>query len=165
MAFIKQLYKIEQRIKGLSNEERLAIRQQETKPILQQFHQWLTSTMALPKSPLGKAIHYCLNQWPRLIRYCDAGYLEIDNNSVERAIRPVAIGRKNWLFADTPDGAHTNARFYSLIETCKLHGHESYAYLKYIFKELPRVQTIEGFEALAPWNLVPETLKELARDL
>ena len=165
IAFIKQLYKIEQRIKDSSDEERLAIRQQEAKPILEQFHQWLTSTMALPKSPLGKAINYCLNQWPRLIRYCDAGYLEIDNNSVERAIRPVAIGRKAWLFADTPDGAHTNARFYSLIETCKLHGHEPYAYLKYIFKELPKAQTAEDFEALAPWNLVPETLKELARDL
>ena len=121
--------------------------------------------VVLPKSPLGQAIQYGLNQWSKLIRYCDDGCLEIDNNADERAIRPFACGRRNWLFSDTPEGAHTNARFYSLIETCKLHGHEPYAYPKHIFKELPKAAGLEDYEALLPWNLDPGTLKSAALGL
>ena len=121
--------------------------------------------MALPKSPLGKAIRYTLNQWPRLIRYCNHGFLQIDNNAQEREIRPIAIGKKNWLFASTPEGAHANARLYSIIGTSKAHGHDTYAYLKHIFKELPLADTLEKVEALLPWNVDPEAVKALARDI
>lgn len=134
-------------------------------PILDDFRRWLESQNVLPKSPLGKAIRYTLNQWEKLVRYCDDGRLEIDNNRDERAVRPLAIGRRNYLFADTPQGAHTNARFYSLIETCRLHGHEPYAYLKHIFKELPLAKTVEDYEALLPWGLDADTLRKVSRDV
>lgn len=163
--YFKRLYKIETDSKALSDQERKAIRQEKAKPVLAEFKHWLEEQQpgVLPKSPLGKAINYALNQWPKLIRYCEEGYLEIDNNSDERAIRPLAIGRRNYLFADTPEGAQANARFYSLIETCKLHGHEPYAYLKHIFKELPKAQSVEQIEALLPWNLDVSSVKEIAR--
>ena len=165
IGYIKQLYGIEADGKALSDEERKVLRREKARPILAEFKQWLDEQQpgVLPKSPLGKAIHYALNQWPKLIRYCEEGYLEIDNNSDERAIRPLAIGRRNYLFADTPEGAQANARFYSLIETCKLHGHEPYAYLKHIFKELPKAESVEQFEALLPWNLDVASVKERAR--
>ncbi|MFV0278844.1 MAG: IS66 family transposase [Parahaliea sp.] len=165
IGYIKRLYEIEAYCKTLGDEERKAIRQEKAGPVLAEFKQWLDEQQpaVLPKSPLGKAIRYALNQWPKLMRYCEEGYLEIDNNSDERAIRPLAIGRRNYLFADTPEGAQANARFYSLIETCKLHGHEPYAYLKYIFKELPRAESVEQFEALLPWNLEVTSVREIAR--
>lgn len=167
MQYFKQLYAIETEGKALTDQQRKALRDAKAKPILAEFKQWLDEQQpaVLPKSPLGKAIRYAQNQWPKLIRYCDEGYLEIDNNSDERAIRPLAIGRRNYLFADTPKGAQANARFYSLIETCKLHGHEPYAYLKYLFKELPKAQSVEQYEALLPWNLDVDSVKEMARSV
>lgn len=165
IGYFKRLYEIEAECRDCSDRERYEIRQAKSVPVLAEFKQWLEEQrdVVLPKSPLGKAIHYALNQWSKLIRYCEQGYLEIDNNSDERAIRPLAIGRKNYLFADTPEGAHANARFYSLIETCKLHGHEPYAYLKHLFKELPKATGLEDYEALLPWNLDVESVKDKAR--
>jgi transposase len=169
LEYFKRLYAIEAKCRDLDAPDKIAktyqIRQAEAIPILEAFHKWLTTTPALPKSPLGKAITYTKNQWDRLIRYCENGKYDIDNNRIERAIRPVALGRKNWLFADTPAGAHANARFYSLIETAKLHGHEPYAYLRHLFKELPKVQRLEDFEAMLPWNLDAESLKKVAREV
>ena len=149
----------------MNHEQRHKLRQDKAIPKLNAFKDWLSQQTVLPKSPLGKAISYTLNQWEKLVRYCDNGMLDIDNNRDERAIRPFAIGRRNWLFSDTPRGAHTNARFYSLIETCKLHGHEPYAYLKHLFKELPMATGVEDYEALLPWNLNVDTLKEMAREI
>lgn len=165
--YIKKLYAIEDQIRDQSEQVRLDTRQAQAVPVLAELKLWLDAQaqIVLPKSPLGKAVNYALNQWTKVIRYCDQGYLEIDNNGDERAIRPFAIGRANWLFSDTPDGAHTNARFYSLIETCKLHGHEPYAYLKHIFKELPLAVSVADYEALLPWNLDTATLKTAAVQL
>ena len=165
LTYIKRLYAIEAEIKDKTAAHRYTVRQERAVPILNEFKQWLDSQQVLPNSLLGKAINYSLNQWLKLIRYCEDGQLEIDNNADERAIRPFAIGRKNFLFADTPKGAHANARFYSLIETCKLHGHEPYAYLKYIFKELPLATTIQEYEALLPWNLDVESVRKMSRDV
>lgn len=167
LKFIKRLYTIEREIKHESDAERYRVRQAQAVPILGDFREWLDqhANAVLPKSLLGEAIHYSINQWQRLIRYCDDGCLEIDNNSDERAIKPYAMGRRAWLFADTPEGAHTIARFFSLIETCKLHGHEPYAYLRHNFKELPKADSIEAYEALLPWNLDPESLKQAAREV
>ena len=165
LKYIKRLYAIETQVKDQSVERRYQVRQEQALPILNEFKQWLESQNVLPKSLLGKAISYSLNQWPKLIRYCDDGVLEIDNNRDEQAIRPFAIGRKNFLFSDTPEGAHANARFYSLIETCKLHGHEPYAYLKHIFKELPRATTVNDYEQLLPWNLDVESVRQKAREI
>jgi len=165
--YFKQLYAIEAQQKHSCDAERYLARQEQAIPILEEFKTWLDQQAhsVLPNSQLGKAVRYTLNQWPKLIRYCDKGYLPIDNNADERAIRPFAIGRRNWLFSASTDGAHTNARFYSLIETCKLHGHEPYAYLTYVFKELAAAQSVEDFEALLPWQLDAETLKQAARNV
>jgi hypothetical protein len=91
--YIKRLYAIEAQVKDQSPEQRYQVRQEQAVPILNEFRQWLESQNVLPKSLLGKATSYCLNQWPKLLRYCDDGLLEIDNYRDERAIRPFAIGR------------------------------------------------------------------------
>ena len=163
---IKKLYAVEKEGKDHTPEQRYELRQEKSVPLLTEFKAWLDEQIlvVLPKSALGKAISYTLNQWPRLVRYCDDGCLHIDNNADERAIRPLAISRKNFLFSDTPEGAHANARMFSLIETCKLHGHEPCAYLRHIFKELPKAETVEDYESLLPWNLDAESLKQSAKE-
>ena len=88
--------------------------------------------------------------------YLKDGRFEIDNNRSERAIKPFTIGRKNWLFANTPLGAHASARLYSLIESAKANRVEPRAYLQYIFKELPLCQSVEDYEVLLPWNLTEQ---------
>ena len=98
---------------------------------------------------------YLDNQWPLLIRVLDDGRLEVDNNLCENAIRPFVLGRKAWLFSDTPAGAEASARLYSLIETAKASGLEPYAYLKRVFTELPKMTTLDEIEALLPWNVRP----------
>jgi len=104
---------------------------------------------------LGKAVNYLDNNWSRLERYIEGGNLPIDNNRAENAIRPFVIGRKNWLFSDTPKGATASAQIYSLIETAKANGQEPYAYLRHILERLPQVNSVEGYEALLPWNCSP----------
>ena len=98
------------------------------------------------------------NQWPKLIRYCEDGQLPTSNIKAENAIRPFVIGRKNWLFADTPKGAHASSIFYSLIETAKANEIEPYVYLRHIFKALPYADTVEKVEALLPWNMKDQML-------
>jgi len=93
------------------------------------------------------------NQWHKLIKYIDDGNYPIDNNAAENAIRPFVIGRKNWLFANTPKGAHASANLYSIIEIAKAHDINPQEYLSYIFKKLPLVETVEDYEKLLPWNL------------
>ncbi|MBL4910026.1 MAG: transposase [Alteromonadaceae bacterium] len=101
---------------------------------------------------------YLHNQWDKLTVYCTDGQLRISNIMAENAIRPFAVGRRAWLFADTPAGANASAVHFSLIETAKLHGLEAYQYLNSIFKALPyaetveTVETVENIEALLPWN-------------
>ena len=107
---------------------------------------------------LGKAVAYALNQWHRLVGYIEDGNLTIDNNIAENSIRPFVVGRKNWLFSGTPEGAEASALLYSLIETAKANKLEPYAYLRYIFEKLPIAATLEDYEALLPWNITPEQL-------
>lgn len=164
MSFIQRLYRIEHQIKWLTAHEKQQQRQTESMPILIEFKAWLEKQVVLPKSTLGRAINYTLNQWEKVIRYCNDGHLDIDNNSDERAIKSFAVGRKNWLFADSPQGAQTNAVFYSLIETSKLHGLNEFAYLIYVFKELPKAKCVEDIEALLPWNIDKESIKALTHE-
>ncbi|EGH15216.1 ISPpu15, transposase Orf2, partial [Pseudomonas amygdali pv. morsprunorum str. M302280] len=96
------------------------------------------------------------NNWTRLERYIEAGFLPIDNNAAERAIRPFAIGRKAWLFSDTPKGATASAQIYSLVETAKLNGQEPYTWLRHVLERLPHAASVEDYEALLPWNCSPE---------
>ena len=107
----------------------------------------------------GKALHYLHNEWDKLIRYLDDGRLEIDNNAAENAIRPFVIGRKNWLFSDSVKGVKASANLYSLIETAKANGLEPYAYLRYLFTELPKAETVDDIEALLPGILDKNQIK------
>ena len=100
------------------------------------------------------AYGYLDRQFLQIERYLDDGRVEVDNNLCENAIRPFVMGRKAWLFCDTPAGAHASARLYSLIETAKANDIEPYAYLRYVFTELPKATTAEDIEALLPWNVV-----------
>ncbi len=101
-------------------------------------------------SPLGKAIKYTLSQWPKLIRYIDDGHLSIDHNRAERAIKPLVIGRKNWLFSNTPNGADASAMLYSIVETAKANGLILYDYMVKCMKELAKAEP--DIDALLPWN-------------
>nr|WP_257281107.1 transposase [Endozoicomonas sp. SESOKO2] len=108
-----------------------------------------------PKTLLGKPLHYLKNQWEKLIRYCDEGYLRMDNNLAENAIRPIVVGRKAWLFSNSNDGAKASASLYSLVETAKACGLEPCHYLKTVFTYLPRAESVEDIGLLLPWNQKP----------
>ena len=154
---INKLYSIERDFKETSAEQRHEGRQQRSLPILVQLKAWLEKTQpqVTAQNALGKAVNYLASNWSRLERYVEAGHLPIDNNAAERAIRPFVIGRKNWIFSDTPKGATASAQLYSLVETAKANGREPYAYLRHILERLPQVNNVEGYEALLPWNCVP----------
>ena len=157
LKYISKLYKIEKeaRNQDLSVEDLYRERQEKAVPILNEFKKWLDAKVeqAPPKSLLGKAISYTLNQWHRLARYTEDGRVGPDNNVVENAIRPFVVGRKNWLFSCTPEGASASACIYSLIETAKANGLEPYWYLKYLFENLPEAMTADEFKALMPQNV------------
>ena len=155
LILIRKIYAIEKvaREAKLKPEQRHQLRQKEARPVWDELRQWLDRNLgaAPPQSLTGKAINYLASEWPRLIRVLDDGRLEVDNNLCENAIRPFVMGRKAWLFSDTPAGAGASAKIYSLIETCKANGIEPYHYLKHVFTELPRAETLADFEALLPW--------------
>lgn len=154
LGFIRHLYAIEHRIREQTPAERLAVRQTESVPVLNALHAWLvqTSPKVIPSSPLGKALGYLERHWAGLVRYCDDGRLEIDNNRCENAIRPFVVGRRNWLFSATAKGATSSANLYSLIETAKANGLEPYAYLRRVFTRLPAATSVADIEALLPWT-------------
>ena len=158
VAFIQKLYAIEKRIASLTIDEKVAARQRDALPILMQFKVWLDRQNLTPTGLLGKAITYTRNEWSHLLVYCDDGRINIDNNPVENAIRPFAVGRKNWLFSDTQDGARASANLYSLVETARANHVNPYAYLKWIFKALPQAATPEQIDALLPWNVSHEDM-------
>lgn len=166
MRYIRKLYKLEKQARKdkFSVEEIYHMRQTEAKPILEDFNKWLLkkSLQTPPKGLLGKAVSYTLNQWHRLIGYIEDGHLAPDNNMAENSIRPFVVGRKNWLFSGTPDGAEASALLYSLIETAKANKLEPYAYLRYIFDKLPTASSLEDYEALLPWNITPGQMKYLS---
>ena len=135
------------------------MRQKHAKPILIKMKTWLDTSkdQVPPKSLLGKAINYCLNQWARLFNYIKDGHAGIDNNVAENAIRPFVLGRKNWLFSGTPEGARASALLYSLIETAKANKLEPYSYLRFLFEKLPTTAA-EEIRNLLPTNLSPADL-------
>ena len=138
-------------------EQRLAVRQERSAPIMDEFHAWLEALApkVLPESKLGKAVHYTLGQWRKLCVFLTQGEVPIHNNRCENAIRPFVVGRKGWLFSDTVKGAVASANLYSLVETCKANGIEPHAYLTHLFERLPHLNTAEDYEAMLPWNAKP----------
>lgn len=158
LTMINKLYGIERELKDGDDEQRLVGRQEKSVPILAQLKSWLekTQSQVTPQSVLGKAINYLASNWSRLERYVEAGFLPIDNNAAERAIKPFVIGRKAWLFSDTPKGATASAQIYSLLETAKVNGQEPYTWLRHVLEQLPHAQSVADYEALLPWNCPPE---------
>jgi hypothetical protein len=139
LAYYRQLYELEQAAKEFSDAQRLQMRQDLAAPILGQFQTWLEAQRpeVLPKSPMGQAIGYALNNWAALVRYTEAGFLAIDNNAAEREMKRIAIGRKNWLTVGSPRGGETAAVLFSFTSTCQRLGVEPWAYLQDVLTRLP----------------------------
>ena len=154
---IDALYLIERQIKDLGADERTRIRREEAVPQLQSLHEWASKMQheTMPSGKLGEALGYLITQWPKLVRYVEDPRLAIDTNLAENAIRPFALGRRNWLFADTVKGAKASAALYSIVSTARANGLEPYAYLRRLFAELPKAKTVEDFEAMLPFNTAP----------
>jgi transposase len=156
--FCRQLYRIEKNLDDKTPEQRYEERLLRSKPVLQAFLAWLNTTKeeSLPKTHLGKAITYCLNQWGPLNAFLLDGRLEIDNNRTERSIRPFVIARKNFLFCDTPGGAKSSAITFSIIESAKENGLKPYDYIEYLLEELPNAST-KDLDKYMPWSdSIPE---------
>jgi len=155
MDVMQQLYRVEReaREQGLDADQRRDLRQSEAKPLLGAMRPWLEGIRHrhLPKSPMGDAINYTLRQWDTLVRYLEDGRLEIDNNRVERQMRSVAVGRKNWMFAGSAEGARRAATAYSLVCSCGLLGIEPWAYLKDVLQKVA--------EGVDPTKLTPRLWK------
>ena len=155
---IKELYKIEReaRKKGLNPDEIYALRQEKSKPIMDKLKVWLDEHIQtiLPKSPTGKAMGYMLKHWEGLYRYLKSGYVEIDNNGIENMIRPLALGRKNYLFMGSPTGADAAANIYSLLATCKANNINPYKYFKKMLENIRYCETEDDYRQLLPQNIV-----------
>lgn len=160
LRFFARLYRIEQRVRRAPDALRLRVRQKLSKQTLDALHTWAMDLLPKvpPSSKLGQALAYLLNVWRRLLRYTERGDLPIDNNVCENAIRPFVVGRKAWMFSDTPAGARASALVYSLIETAKANGREPYAWLCLVLERLPLAKTVAEIEALLPWNIHDEEL-------
>jgi transposase len=160
---IGQLYPIEARITGKPPDERQRVRQAEAKPLLERMHAWFTASLrrVSGRSDIAGAIRYALSRWPALTRYLDDGTLAIDNNAVERAIRPLVLGRKNWLFAGSDAGGERAAAIYSMIETAKLNGLDPEAYLQSVLHRIADYP-VNRVAELLPWNIHINSLRAAA---
>jgi transposase len=145
LEFVRQLYAIEDEAKALDHDSRRDLRQQKSRPILEQIKTWLDTEqpIVLPRSPMGAAITYTLNQWTALTRYTDQGFLNIDNNAAERALKRVAIGRKNWLFAGHDQAGASHARLYTLIASAERHGLDPQRYLTSVLAKIGQAKLSE----------------------
>ena len=162
LQFIKRIYEIESELreKNLGDERFVEQRKKLMVPVLEDFHRWLllSKNEVIPKSKTGEAVNYTLNEWSKLICYIDAAFLTPDNNEAERVIRPFVIGRKNWLFSNTPRGANASAAMYSLIESAKVNRLEPYVYLRFLFTRLPEASNQSDFRDLLPCFLSAEQI-------
>jgi transposase len=154
---IAALYAIEEQIRGRSAEERREIRSERSRPLLESMKQWFEEILdkLSTKSDTTKAIRYVLGRWNELMRFCDDGHLEIDNNAAERTLRAVVLGRKNYLFHGSDAGGERAAAIYGLIGTAKLNGLNPEAYLREVLSRIAD-HPINRIEELLPWNLAAE---------
>lgn len=162
---IQKIYNAENtlRAKGLTSENFLEERNQIVKPLLDDLKSWLDKKAIniRPTSHLGKAITYTLGQWDKIVKYLECPYLTPDNNAAERTVKPFVMGRKNFLFAGSTEGADTMCFYYSLIETAKLNGINPYAYLRWLFEKAPLLEEDQSIELLAPWNITPDEINKI----
>lgn len=149
MPYCDKLFHLEKQFALLCPEERRKERERLSKPLMEAFFSWNDSLGALPKSLLGKAVYYAQSQRKYLKAYLLDGKLEISNNRAENSIRPFVIGRKNWLFSNTPNGARASAIYYSLIISARENGLIPFEYLTKIFTEAPNGANLES---LLPWR-------------
>jgi transposase len=154
VTLVDKLYKIERKIAKLSLEEKHKERQLQSAPLLKEIKTWIDEIRAkiIPKSIAGKAINYTYNEWKYLVAYLQDPRLNISNALIENSIRPFAVGRRNWLFSDSVDGAKASAMFFSLIETAKANDLEPFDYLNKMLEKLPSAKTVDDFEKLLPFK-------------
>jgi len=160
--YIQHLYRVERAIRGKPPDERQRWRRSRAGPILDELHQWLhlILTQVSRKSALAEAIRYALSRWTALTRYRDDGRLEIDNNAAERALRAIALGRKNYLFVGSDTGGERAAAFYSLIGTAKLNGLDPEAYLRHVLERIA-AHPVNRVDELLPWRIAwPKSVTE-----
>lgn len=154
--YIDDMFELESELANMSFEERYNERLSRLKPKLEVYFAWIEKehALALPKSSYGKAINYSFNQKDKLMNILKDGRLELSNNRAERSIKPFVIGRKNWLFANTPQGAKASAVTYSIIETAKENNLIPFEYLKYLFEKMPNIDVTnsEELDKLLPWS-------------
>ncbi len=153
LEYCSQLFEVEQKLESLSNEERREQRQLQSRPIVEEYYAWL-DTIFKPAGKLKKAITYSLNQREYLCAFLDHGEIEISNNQVENAIRPIVVGRKNWLFCDTQAGANASVIIFTLLETAKANGLNPEAYLNHLLTVLPERYVADSqasIDDLMPW--------------
>lgn len=159
LAYCNRLFAIERELKDGSPEERHTERNARSRPVVEAFYAWIGTlqSQVLPKTKLGQAVTYSVNQREKLERFLEDGRLELDNNRAERSIKPFVIGRKAWLFANTPSGARASAMLYSLVETAKENGLKPADYLTRLLQVLPNIEITDAtIEALLPWNVRAE---------
>jgi hypothetical protein len=154
---IAQLYSVEKQARGQSPEVRMDLRQDNSKPIFDDLEDWLHAQLPKisGKSPLAQAIRYGLNRMPKTRPYLDNGFLELDNNTAERAMKPIAIGRKNWMFAGSERGGNSMAIAFTLIETAKLNKVDPQAWLTWVLDRIAD-HKINKLDELLPWNYRPD---------
>ena len=140
----------------LTDDDFVRRRKEESIPIWQEFHKWLilNKNRVLPGSPISRAINYSLNQYKNLVRYLKYAFVPLDNNVAENTIRPFCVGRRNWLFSNTPRGAYSSAVLYSLIETARINNIEPDIYLNYIFEAITNMGKNVDWDSLMPWNVL-----------
>ena len=160
LGYIGKLYAIEREQKERSDAERYQARQTRSMPLLAELKTWLDNNVGkvMKGSLTRKAMEYTLGQWPYLVGYCERGDLHISNILAENAIRPFAVGRKAWLFADSAQGAKASATCYSLLETAKANDLEPSAYINYVLAQIGEADSLEKLEALLPWNVPLEPI-------
>ncbi|CUJ90554.1 Transposase [Ruegeria denitrificans] len=158
---IAKLYAMEKEARRKSPQERIALRQAKAKPVFDELEQWLHDQLARisGKSPLAKAIRYALGRLPKARAYLDHGCLELDNNTAERAVKPVAIGRKNWMFAGSEGGGKAMAVAFTLIETAKLNGVDPQAWLSWVLERIAD-HKINRLDELMPWRYAEQSAQQ-----
>lgn len=163
IAYCNKIFDIEASLSELSPEERKEQRLLQVKPVIEAFWSWIDSNMnkVLMKSKIGKALQYTFNQRNGLVTFLEDGNCAISNNLVENSIRPMTVGRRNWLFSGCPEGATASAVVYSLVETAKANELNPFKYLKYLLTNLPKIQAINEvaeIERMLPWQAEPQAL-------
>ena len=159
LRLINDLFRIEREDigKNATDEQRLRIRQEKSRPIIDELKQWADDTAPTlpPKTLSGSAVRYMLDRWEKLTIFLDQPTLRLDTNPIEGFIRPFAIGRKNWMFADTIKGAEASAALYSLVVMARANSLNPFLYLKAVFTDLPKAKTADDVAALLPWIWKP----------